>query len=200
MSFNEQVYITQLKIEGVRGLRDISINLDKDKIKHLILTGKNGSGKTSVLMALASYLNGLATDKHIAELSKYIEMDKNNLKNATSENHTKEISDRIIRLETDLNNAKQGIDFTTNAPLDSLYAKFQNQEYIIAFYKTHRTLKATIPKHVSKVELADTYDINATPRQQFVEYLLDLKSTQAFAMIGKKQDKVVMIQQWFDEF
>ena len=52
----EQVFFTGINIEKVRHLEKISIPLDKEKRKHLILTGKNGSGKTSVLEAMVKYL------------------------------------------------------------------------------------------------------------------------------------------------
>lgn len=55
----KQLYITKVQIEKVRHLRDICIPLSKDKMKHLILTGRNGSGKTSVLEALADNLQKL---------------------------------------------------------------------------------------------------------------------------------------------
>lgn len=53
----EQIFITNLTIKKVRHLRDISIPLSEEKAKHLILTGKNGSGKTSVIEALTRYLD-----------------------------------------------------------------------------------------------------------------------------------------------
>lgn len=53
----EQLYITKLAINKVRHLKDILIPLSENQIKHLILTGKNGSGKTSVVEALARYLD-----------------------------------------------------------------------------------------------------------------------------------------------
>lgn len=53
----KQMFITNLEIKKVRHLKDILIPLSDKKIRHLILTGKNGSGKTSVLEALARYLN-----------------------------------------------------------------------------------------------------------------------------------------------
>ena len=49
----EQFFISKLKIKQVRHLRDITIPLSEQRAKHLILTGKNGSGKTSVTEALA---------------------------------------------------------------------------------------------------------------------------------------------------
>lgn len=57
----EQLYITKLAINKVRHLKDISIPLSENQIKHLILTGKNGSGKTSVVEALARYLDKIFT-------------------------------------------------------------------------------------------------------------------------------------------
>ena len=53
----EKFFITNLKIKQVRHLRDITIPLSEQRAKHLILTGKNGSGKTSVTEALARHLN-----------------------------------------------------------------------------------------------------------------------------------------------
>lgn len=52
----QEVFITDITIHKVRHLRDIHIPLSKDERKHLILTGKNGSGKTSVLESLKNYI------------------------------------------------------------------------------------------------------------------------------------------------
>ena len=50
-----QHYITKIHIDKIRHLHDITIPLSDTECKHLILTGKNGSGKTSVVEALAAY-------------------------------------------------------------------------------------------------------------------------------------------------
>ncbi|HLP45794.1 MAG TPA: AAA family ATPase [Candidatus Kapabacteria bacterium] len=50
--YEDEVFITDLVIHQVRHLKDIHIPLSKDERKHLILTGKNGSGKTSVLNSI----------------------------------------------------------------------------------------------------------------------------------------------------
>jgi AAA15 family ATPase/GTPase len=52
----DDIFITHLAINNVRHLKDIAIPLSKEGRKHLILTGKNGSGKTSVLECLKTYL------------------------------------------------------------------------------------------------------------------------------------------------
>lgn len=49
-------YITKIKINSVRHLKNIEIPLSENERKHLIITGKNGSGKTSLLEALRLFL------------------------------------------------------------------------------------------------------------------------------------------------
>jgi predicted ATP-binding protein involved in virulence len=48
----EDIFITKIKINEVRHIKDFEINLSETERKHLIITGKNGSGKTSVLEEL----------------------------------------------------------------------------------------------------------------------------------------------------
>ena len=55
----EQTFLTGINIENVRHLSNILIPLDKDIRKHLVLTGKNGSGKTSVLEAIVNMVQHL---------------------------------------------------------------------------------------------------------------------------------------------
>ena len=52
----EPAFLTAIHIEKVRHLKDIDIPLSPSERKNLIFTGKNGSGKTSILDNLASYL------------------------------------------------------------------------------------------------------------------------------------------------
>lgn len=61
----EQMFISELVIEKVRHLENITIPLSGEKPKHLLLTGKNGSGKTSVLEAMSRYLNSIATSNEL---------------------------------------------------------------------------------------------------------------------------------------
>lgn len=47
-----ELFITKIRINEVRHLKDFEIPLSETERKHLILTGRNGSGKTSVLEAI----------------------------------------------------------------------------------------------------------------------------------------------------
>ena len=46
------IFISNIHINEVRHLKNMDISLSNDKRQHLILTGKNGSGKTSLLEQL----------------------------------------------------------------------------------------------------------------------------------------------------
>ncbi len=59
----EELFITKIHIHEVRHLKDFDIPLSETERKHLILTGRNGSGKTSVLEALH---NQIGTNPYLA--------------------------------------------------------------------------------------------------------------------------------------
>lgn len=50
------VFLTKIQVNKIFHLEDILIEIDPKEKKHLILTGKNGSGKTSLLNSIADYL------------------------------------------------------------------------------------------------------------------------------------------------
>ena len=68
----DKIYITNLMIENVRHLKEIQIPLSKEMPKHLILTGKNGSGKTSVLEAMSHYLEAAATSDRLEKAQYFL--------------------------------------------------------------------------------------------------------------------------------
>lgn len=55
----EGLFVSSVKINKVRHLKNIKIELSNQKKKHLILTGKNGSGKTSLLDAMSVWLDSV---------------------------------------------------------------------------------------------------------------------------------------------
>lgn len=77
----EKLFVTKLEIKKVRHLKDITINLSDTTSRHLIFTGKNGSGKTSVLDAIAAYLK-MKFQVSDLDLEKTKEMDPYTLNSA----------------------------------------------------------------------------------------------------------------------
>ena len=55
-------YIKKIHINELFHLRNIDIPIANEKAPHLIITGKNGSGKTVLLNAIADFLDSIKND------------------------------------------------------------------------------------------------------------------------------------------
>lgn len=198
------IYLKKIKIEKVRHIENIDIPLSNESRKHLILTGKNGSGKTSLLEAIARHINYIALEGDMINLSNSLEDTlieyKTALEQGASVYKTDELKKRLNTVENQYLEAKAGVMLEFNVPADELKACFEKGEYILAYYEANRKFSATLPKHVEKVQLKDNYGINESPRSEFVKYILDLKMTEAIARTSGKNDRAEKIHKWFENF
>lgn len=200
----EKLFITSLTIESVRHLKDITIPLSEEKPKHLILTGRNGSGKTSVLEALASYLNSI---KELDLKKTAFEFVKRISKSVVKGYFGIENSNEINNLATNYESSKDtmiesgiAVDILFSQSLLILIDCFKDGEFILAYYKAERSFNSQMPKHVEKIVLKDYYSMTESPRQLFVKYLLDIKMTEALARGNGHEEKANVIHQWFVKF
>lgn len=195
----KEIYIKKLILEKVRNLEYKEIPLSGEKRKHLIITGKNGSGKTTILDALAVSLDLLALTGGQPKPEKDLDL-KINISDLLIECLKEEDKRRINRLLVyykGLAQLTQKVEIECSDSPKVFSAAYKRGELIIAYYKAERVFYADIPKHVEKVELKDSYRTMESPRQNFVKYLLDLKVTQALALSGGKKDKAAQIETWF---
>ena len=199
-----QHFITKLHISHVRHLKDIDIPISETECKHLILTGKNGSGKTSVLKALAAYLSRYSLDPSSKEaLLLYIRL-KQELPEALS--HTSEESLEYAKLSDDLRRAVQRLEsyeqgvtpiFQEESLVD---ARTLQGTYIFAYYQAERVYIVGNEKNIAQVELDDVYGIESRPGQTFVKYILNLKTIGAMAETSGKPERAAEIKDWFKKF
>ena len=175
----EQFYISELKIRKVRHLNNMTISLSKNGMKHLIITGKNGSGKTSILEAIVQLFQSITS-----------------INDTVWENFTSIQEQQFIEHLLE----QQNVEVEFNAPLKEINIQFRKGTFIVGYYKAERKFEAEIPKHVEKVEIKENYGVTETPRENFIKYLLDLKMTQALAIAGGKAEKAESIKVWFENF
>ncbi|MGM9533129.1 AAA family ATPase, partial [Intestinibacter sp.] len=173
-------FITEIYIEKVRHLENIKIDLSDDEAKHLILTGKNGVGKTTLLEAIKEYLRvihysgGINSDiRH----KKQIKTLKENLINSND-------YDRNMKLEIEINNNIKyinqfgfyGLDVRFNCDKygenNLFYSLYEKGEFILAYYGSDRSTNVQIPLGVEKIKLKDTYTFDENPSQVFLKYLV----------------------------
>lgn len=198
----ERVYITNLEIEDVRHLKNVKIPLSQSEMKHLMITGKNGSGKTSVLNAMAQALNAIVSDSEWSSYEKNLETNKEFRDRAKKEGNKQRVFDfeKGVKLyEERIKKAKCGLGLYFSHAIYDLYSMFEKGEFILAFYRDERIFNANVPPHVEKVVLKNNYNIDEYPREEFLKYLLDLKMTQALAATNGKDDKANQIKGWFEK-
>ncbi len=200
----KKIFVSDIKIEHVRHLKNIDISLSKDEAKHLIFTGKNGSGKTSVLEAVASYLNTVATSDKLNRTERRLQYQKNELKRLQQQGAENlkiiEVEEEAAKYAKELDEIKSGVCVELNESEEALRYYFGKGQLILAYYKAERIFKADIPKHVEKVDLKESYSITEEPRQIFIKYLLDLKVTEALARTNGNIQKAENIKNWFINF
>lgn len=166
----EQIFIQNIKINKVRHLEQIDLPVGECERKHIILTGKNGSGKTSVLDAVATFIHSVTVGKNPEQIME------------------------------DIKGAAAGVWLDFNTSFVAVREQFEEGRFVVAYYKADRVFSSVEPKHVEKVQLKSDYAINAMPRTEFIKYLLDLKMTEALALSNGKKDKANKISVWFGKF
>lgn len=200
----EKLFITSVTIESVRHLKDITIPLSEEKPKHLILTGRNGSGKTSVLEALAEHLDAVAKEDDIQKVEqdlKFWDTHFKTLKSQGKKNSQMISAEKNLKMWNDeWEKIKCGMEIACSQQIDAVRYYFQKGRFVLAYYKAERTFSSQVPKHVEKIVLRDNYSMKESPRQLFVKYLLDMKMTEALARTNGHEEKADIIHQWFVKF
>ncbi len=199
-SIVQPIFLTNLEIHNLRGLRDIEIEIDQDKVKHLILTGRNGSGKTSTLDAIANYLNFLCTDMFAGKYQEFADILENKEKENTLSGEEYAIQTRIKYINDRIESMQQGVEISLNIEKEAVLKQFINAQFIVAYYRVNRKFEANISEHVEKINLKDKYTIEELPRFEFIKFLLDMKTTEAMQARAGNIEKADEIATWFVQF
>lgn len=201
----DKTFMTELRINHVRHLKDITIPLSESQPKHLILTGKNGSGKTSVLKSAVDFLSYAVSDNFViqSDCLENIAFDEQRLQTASNSESGKlaceGIRNSIAHWNKFLSHWADGVVLAFPSYLN-LREKYLKGEYILAYYGDNREIKVQISKNIEKVDLQEVYSLKDHPSQQLVKYLVNLKTTEAFAKTNGNEARAAEIHAWFDRF
>lgn len=197
-------FLTRIEIKHVRHLRDISIPLATEQRKHLILTGKNGSGKTSVLEALKENLEYLVSSdfRFRSEIEQIIKSSDDQIRqketNDAKKRQNESTKRSLLFWKNKLLNWTDGV--VAQCDYMTLRKKYNEGNFIIAYYKATRFSKVETSNTIEHIELQDRYQIQDTPGTKLVKYMVGLKATQAFAAQKKDTKRVEEIENWFRRF
>lgn len=204
------IFIKEINISKLRHLENIDIILSENIKRNLIITGKNGVGKTTVLKAIKQYLKSIEEknytnitvnyknsikyhEKRIEEIDNNININPNNLI------ERQQIDDTIRSLKNSISKYEDGLSLKINDDLN-ISNKYDEGELILAYFDAKRDSKVIIPQSVSTVELEKKYSIDDDIDRKFLDYLVYLKTQQSFARNEDDMEIVEDIGKWFDKF
>lgn len=204
-----KTYIEEINIIKLRHLENIVIDIKGSSSKnHLILTGKNGAGKTTVLKSIKQYLKSIENNMYYAINVDYrnsIESCKNRIReidagiNRQSPFEKQQLQDDIASLLNTINEYEGGLNIKISNDLE-VASKYKNGQFILAYFDANRASNVTVPNSVNKIELQSNYSIDADIDTKFLDYLVYLKTQQSFARNEDDLDTVNSIGAWFDKF
>ena len=194
-------FIKNIHINKLFHLNDFDIPISREEFPHLIITGKNGSGKTVLLNAISDFLNIIKNDQSANFLGYFKQLDSwnNTLKNATDEHGKIQAQNVISNITKQIENLYGKIDLQSDL-LGSIIEKYNKGEFVIAFYQADRKVKMSEPKNPTKPVYNKKGDVKDTATSQFLNFLSDLKIQEALARNEKQTKDADEINAWFEDF
>jgi predicted ATP-binding protein involved in virulence len=195
-------YITKIFVRNSRNVQNFNIDLDVDKRQHLIITGKNGSGKTSLLLELNKYLNNLDNGNflYLAAQEKSLEQSKKSLDNfGLTKDHIDNLNQTIKNIESWFDNFG-GTQLSFSSSTNDLHENNSQGRFLLAFFGAKRHAELKVPSGVNKIHLQQKYGINQNVNIDFIQYIVNLKADRSFARDDNELDVVENIDNWFRKF
>ena len=194
-------FIKNIHVNNLFHLNNFDIPIANDRYPHLIITGKNGSGKTVLLNALSDFIDKIKEDQslYFLQYGEWIKNGELRLNNAqTEEDRAKaEMDLKGIRKSYDSLYGKINIKFDNVA---NIINKYQDGNFILASYKAYRKPEMREPKNPTKPEYNKKGKVKDTATAQFLNFLSDLKIQEALARNEKKIKDADEINAWFIDF
>lgn len=209
-----EIFIKSIKINNVRHLHNLEIPLSETEKKHLIITGKNGSGKTSLLNAIKDYLNGIQNNqlihanqykKDIINLKNEINSSENQITNSNVELDRINLRNQILHYKKTLNLYEANIEKFNQINLsinnfEFVKSQFDNGDFVLAFFNAKRTVQLNAPNGIQKLEIKEVFNVDESANISFIQYLVNLKAQRSFARDASQMEVVEKIDKWFQSF
>jgi predicted ATP-binding protein involved in virulence len=178
-------FIKNIHINKLFHLENFDIPIADAKYPHLIITGKNGSGKTVLLNAIANLLEQLPNDKDIEVMLRNI---------GSSQLWDYDYND-VKRYGYTGDNIKCDI-----VSLAYIVEQYRKGDFIMALYQADRHVKMIEPDSPQKPQVGDVSNVRETVSDQFIKFLVDLKFQELLAISDQNKEREQSIKSWFKGF
>lgn len=196
-----QRYIQAIHINKVRHLHDLDIYIPDDEHPHLLITGKNGSGKTSLLEAIRDHIALLQKGESLDFLKyeEYIQHYTQRLTNGTNPLKSAELEQQLAFWQERLNELYGKVRVEFENPTQIVFHS-SDKPFICAMYAASREVRMSEPLSPTKPMLSNQWLINQSVSDQFLNFLSDLKIQEALARNEHQTEDADRINDWFVSF
>ena len=186
----QQLFITDIQINNLRHLESLEIPISQSERKHLIITGKNGSGKTSLLQAINFFFQKLFNSGLIRSFFSELTNLENNLPSTVVHKNLKTV-----------HSCYPQFNLKRSEVLMQLEGKISQRKFIYAYFSAKRSSNIKIPSGINRITLAeDEGEPAARYNVNFLQYLVNLKAEKSFANDDGDIATVKKIDAWFISF
>ena len=198
----KEYFISEIDIEKLYHLSDIKIKLDSNKRQHLLLTGKNGSGKTSLLLEIEKFLRAINDEKLSQVFDQYptwINEAKKKVLSASSDSEKYAADKDLKQCLGFLKKYSDGVQINLNQ-YEGLEMMYHNGKFITAYFPSERKAQFMRPNGVENITLENTYGIDESAGDILLKYMVHLKTQKAYERNEGYKTTANQIQKWFDRF
>jgi predicted ATP-binding protein involved in virulence len=167
-----EAFITKIKVNESRRVCDLEISLCNKERQHLFITGKNGSGKTGLLIEINKFFSQMMDINYRPHFQ--IKQNKKGLESFS------------------------GVEIAFSKSDSEIQNQYWNGEFLLANFEANRHTNLTIPQGIEKVELKQRYGLQAEANRNFIQYIVNLKADRSFARDEGEEDNAKKIDEWFD--
>lgn len=195
-------FISEINIEKLYHLSDIKIKLDSSKRQNLLLTGKNGSGKTSLLLKIEEFLEVINKEELLDLLENYPrwrDEEIQRISSALNENQRFESEQRCALYMRWLEEHGGGVQVILN-DYDGIEKAYKTGKFVTAYFSAERKAHFSVPQGVENIKLNNSYGIDSDAGNILLKYMVHLKTQQAYARNEGEDNTANKIQAWFDRF
>jgi predicted ATP-binding protein involved in virulence len=180
---------------------DLEISINNEKSPHLIITGKNGSGKTILLNAITDFIEKIKTDTslYFLQYGEWVKNAESRLDNAKTDEDRSKAEIHLSEVHESYTNLYGKVNITFSNVAD-IINKYQKGDFIIASYKAYRKPEMQEPKNPTKPVYNKKGEAKDTATNQFLNFLSDLKIQEALARNEKQIADADEINKWFVSF
>lgn len=195
-------FITNIHVNKLFHMNNFDIPIADEKHPHLIITGKNGSGKTVLLNALADFLGIIKEDTkmNFSTYEKHLDYWISQINKPSATQKEKMDAKQNSAYYSELfNNLYGKVNIAIN-DIGDVIEKYQKGQFIIAFYEAARVVKMSEPKNPTKPQYNKKGRVKETATSQFLNFLSDLKIQEALARNENQNKDADNIGVWFNDF